>query len=88
MDPDEHDVFAEDDILTEGTLVSLTFDCSDWLAQDGDGGGGNTNAPGAELYINTQQKVTIKLIPKHGVPTLIKFTTPSTYSDENIVEFL
>ena len=40
------------------------------------------------LSLTTQQEVTMKLIPKHGVPTLVKFSTPSQYADETIVELL
>ena len=40
------------------------------------------------LNLNTQQEVTCKLIPKHGIPSLVKFTTPSVYADEQIVELL
>ena len=91
LDPAEHAVFTADDILTEGSLVALTFDCADWLSMDGhpEGGGvGNTNAPGPDFNLTTQQEVTCKLIPKHGVPTLVKFTSPSTYADERYVEIL
>ncbi len=38
----------------------------------------NTTAIG--LYLAPQTDVMIKLIPKHGVPTLVEFTTPSTYT--------
>ena len=75
MDPDEHDVFGTGtgDVMTEGTLVKLTI---------------VADATSPALSLTTQQEVTIKLIPKHGVPTLIKFTTPSQYADELIVELL
>ena len=74
VDPDEHNVFAADDILTEGTMVTLKIYCR--------------NDPEYTLNLDTQQEVTIKLIPKHGVATLCKFTTPSVYADEQIVELL
>ena len=75
LDPAEHAVFATSDILTEGTLVRLTFPDLD-------------DTGGANLNLDTQQEVTCKLIPKHGVPTLVKFTLPSTYADERYVEIL
>ncbi|NPA74515.1 MAG: flagellin [Euryarchaeota archaeon] len=38
------------------------------------------NASAVGLYLAPQTDVMIKLIPKHGVPTLIEFTTPATYT--------
>ena len=38
----------------------------------------NTSAVG--LYLEPQTHVMVKLIPKHGVPNLVEFTTPSTYT--------
>lgn len=38
----------------------------------------NTTAVG--LYLQPQTHVMVKLIPKHGVPNLVEFTTPSTYT--------
>jgi len=38
----------------------------------------NTNATGLQLF--TQSSCTIKIIPKHGVPTLVGFTTPAVYT--------
>ena len=86
LDPEEHDVFAADDILTEGTLIALYFDLTVELS-DADGHANNWD-DGADLNFDTQQEVTCKLIPKHGVPTLVKFTTPSVYADERYVELL
>lgn len=34
------------------------------------------------LNLNNQQQVTMKLCPKHGIQSLVKFTTPSVYADE------
>ncbi len=38
------------------------------------------NASAIGLYLEPQTTVMIKLIPKHGVPTLVEFTTPATYT--------
>ena len=86
LDPAEHAVFTANDIMTEGTLIALVFDLTQELS-NADGHANNWD-DGAGLYLNTQQEVTIKLIPKHGVSTLVKFTTPSVYADERIVELL
>ena len=79
LDPDEHDVFAANDIMTEGTLVALDFDLAAYI---------NDATDGPDLNFDTQQEVTCKLIPKHGIPSLVKFTTPSVYADERYVELL
>ena len=39
----------------------------------------NANVTG--LSLENQGTLTVKLIPKHGVPTLIQVTLPSTYVD-------
>ena len=38
------------------------------------------NASAVGLYLEPQSHVMLKLIPKHGVPNLVEFTTPSTYT--------
>ncbi len=38
------------------------------------------NASAVGLYLEPQTHVMLKLIPKHGVPNLVEFTTPSTYT--------
>ncbi len=38
------------------------------------------NASAIGLYLEPQTTVMVKLIPKHGVPTLVEFTTPATYT--------
>ncbi len=38
------------------------------------------NASAIGLYLEPQTHVMIKLIPKHGVPNLVEFTTPATYT--------
>ncbi len=42
------------------------------------------NASAVGLYLEPQTHVMIKLIPKHGVPTLVEFTTPATYTTKYI----
>ncbi len=42
----------------------------------------NTSAVG--LNLQPQTHVMLKLIPKHGVPNLVEFTTPSTYTTKYI----
>ncbi len=42
------------------------------------------NASAIGLYIAPQTTITIKLIPKHGVPTLVEFTTPATYTTKYV----
>jgi len=39
------------------------------------------NANSTGLSLENQGHLTMKLIPKHGVPTLIDLTLPSTYVD-------
>ena len=73
FDPNEHAAFPP--VLSQGTLVKITFPDID-------------DTGGANLNLDTQQEVTVKLIPKHGVPTLVKFTLPSAYASENCVEIL
>ena len=73
MDPAEHGVFVAGE---KAILTEGTLiSLKMYVGADG-------------LSLTTQQEVTIKLIPKHGVPTLIKFTTPSVYADELITELL
>ena len=38
--------------------------------------------------IGSQKEVTIKIIPKHGVPTLEKFTTPATFGGKTYVSLV
>jgi flagellin FlaB len=42
------------------------------------------NASAIGLYLQPQSSVMIKLIPKHGVPNLVEFETPSTYTTKYI----
>ncbi|AGB04282.1 archaeal flagellin-like protein [Aciduliprofundum sp. MAR08-339] len=42
------------------------------------------NASAVGLYLAPQTNVMIKLIPKHGVPNLVEFETPSTYTTKYI----
>ncbi len=42
------------------------------------------NASAVGLYLAPQSSVMIKLIPKHGVPNLVEFETPSTYTTKYI----
>lgn len=42
------------------------------------------NAKAIGLYLEPQTAVMIKLIPKHGVPNLVMFTTPATYTTKYI----
>ena len=42
------------------------------------------NASAIGLYLEPQTQVMIKLIPKHGVPNLVMFTTPATYTTKYI----
>ncbi len=42
------------------------------------------NASALGLYLEPQTDVMIKLIPKHGVPTLIEFSTPATYTTKYV----
>jgi len=42
------------------------------------------NASAVGLYLEPQTEVMVKLIPKHGVPNLVMFTTPSTYTTKYI----
>jgi len=38
-------------------------------------------AASGNMNLRTQQDVTMLLIPKHGIPTFVMFTTPSVYSN-------
>ena len=42
------------------------------------------NASAIGLYLEPQSTVMIKLIPKHGVPNLVEFETPATYTTKYI----
>jgi len=42
------------------------------------------NASAIGLYLQPQSSVMIKLIPKHGVPNLVEFETPATYTTKYI----
>ena len=42
------------------------------------------NASAIGLYLQPQSSVMIKLIPMHGVPNLVEFETPSTYTTKYI----
>ncbi|OYT58638.1 flagellin [Euryarchaeota archaeon ex4484_178] len=42
------------------------------------------NASAVGLYLEPQTEVMVKLIPKHGVPNLVMFTTPATYTTKYI----
>ena len=42
------------------------------------------NASAIGLYIEPQTHMMIKLIPKHGVPNLVEFTTPATYTTKYV----
>ncbi len=42
------------------------------------------NASAVGLYLAPQTDVMVKLIPKHGVPTLVEFTTPATYTTKYV----
>ncbi len=42
------------------------------------------NASAVGLYIAPQTHMTIKLVPKHGVPNLVEFTTPATYTTKYV----
>jgi len=66
---DTEGTWPSEHILSAGSIVRLYVD---------------TSASGTGLVIGAQDSLTMRLIPKHGVPTLVRAQTPSAFVDRLI----
>ncbi len=86
-DPNAH-TFSDLTNKTFGVAIARDMPPSNWerdkVITSGDIIKIFINASAIGLYLQPQSSVMIKLIPKHGVPNLVEFETPSTYTTKYI----